>query len=101
MDVIEILCNILFCIYVIVEEEYLIVLDVKVDKLFVNNLLVIGSFFIRVYVGVILCNKDGYELGMLCLLFDELCDFLDVEIESLINYVCIVEIIIFLEYFLV
>jgi len=83
MDATETPRNISFCTYAIAEEEYLIVPDAKADKLFANNPLVTGSPYIRAYAGAILRNKDGYELGTLCLLFDEPRDFLDVEIESL------------------
>ena len=98
MDSTETPRNISFCTYAIAEEEYLIVPDAKADKLFANNPLVIGSPFIRAYAGTILRNKDGYELGTLCLLFDEPRDFLDVEIESLKNHARTVETIIFSEH---
>ncbi|HCG89519.1 MAG TPA: histidine kinase, partial [Alteromonas macleodii] len=98
MDATETPRNISFCTYAIAEEEYLIVPDAKADKLFANNPLVTGSPFIRAYAGAILRNKDGYELGTLCLLFDEPRDFLDVEIESLKNHARTVEAIIFSEH---
>ena len=98
MDATETPRNISFCTYAIAEEEYLIVPDAKADKLFANNPLVTGSPFIRAYAGAILHNKDGYELGTLCLLFDEPRDFLDVEIESLKNHARTVETIIFSEH---
>ena len=85
MDATETPRNISFCTYAIAEEEYLIVPDAKADKLFANNPLVTGSPYIRAYAGAILRNKDGYELGTLCLLFDEPRDFLEVGIESLKN----------------
>ena len=95
MDATETPRNISFCTYAIAEEEYLIVPDAQADKLFANNPLVTGSPYIRGYAGAILRNKDGYELGTLCLLFDEPRDFLDVEIESLKNHARTVEAIIF------
>ena len=98
MDATETPRNISFCTYAIAEEEYLIVPDAKADKLFANNPLVTGSPFIRAYAGAILRNKDGYELGTLCLLFDEPRDFLDVEIESLKNHARTAEAIIFSEH---
>jgi len=98
MDATETPRNISFCTYAIAEEEYLIVPDAKTDKLFANNPLVTGSPFIRAYAGAILRNKDGYELGTLCLLFDEPRDFLDVEIESLKSHASTVEAIIFSEH---
>ena len=98
MDATETPRNISFCTYAIAEEEYLIVPDAQADKLFANNPLVTGSPYIRGYAGAILRNKDGYELGTLCLLFDEPRDFLDVEIESLKNHARTVEAIIFSEH---
>ena len=98
MDATETPRNISFCTYAIAEEEYLIVPDAQADKLFANNPLVTGSPYIRGYAGAILRNKDGYELGTLCLLFDEPRDFLDVEIESLKNHARTVETIIFSEH---
>ena len=75
MDATETPRNISFCTYAIAEEEYLIVPDAKADKLFANNPLVTGSPFIKAYAGTILRNKVGYELGTLCLLFNEPRDF--------------------------
>ena len=98
MDATETPRNISFCTYAIAEEENLIVPDAKADKLFANNPLVTGSPYIRGYAGAILRNKDGYELGTLCLLFDEPRDFLDVEIASLKNHARTVETIIFSEH---
>lgn len=98
MDATETPRNISFCTYAIAEEEYLIVPDAQADKLFANNPLVTGSPYIRGYAGAILRNKDGYELGTLCLLFDEPRDFLDVEVESLKNHARTVEAIIFSEH---
>ena len=98
MDSTETPRNISFCTYAIAEEEYLIVPDAKADKLFANNPLVTGNPFIRAYAGVILRNKDGYELGTLCLLFDEPRSFTVPEIESLKNYARTVEAIIFSEH---
>ncbi len=98
MDATETPRNISFCTYAIAEEEYLIVPDAQADKLFANNPLVTGSPYIRGYAGAILRNKDGYELGTLCLLFDEPRDFLDVEIESLKNHARTVEAIMFSEH---
>ena len=98
MDATETPRNISFCTYAIAEEEYLIVPDAKADKLFANNPLVTGSPYIRAYAGAILRNKDGYELGTLCLLFDEPRDFLDVEIESLKSHARTAEAIIFSEH---
>ena len=71
MDATETPRNISFCTYAIAEEEYLIVPDAKADKIFANNPLVTGEPYIRAYAGFILRIKDGYELGTLCLLYDE------------------------------
>ena len=95
MDVAETPRNISFCTYAIAEEEYLIVPDAKADKLFANNPLVTGSPFIRAYAGVILRNQDGYELGTLCLLYDEAREFTEDEINKLKHYARLVETIIF------
>lgn len=98
MDAKETPRSISFCTYAIAEEEYLIVPDAKSNKLFANNPLVTGNPFIRAYAGAILRNKDGYELGTLCLLFDEPRDFSEAEIESLKNHARTAEAIIFSEY---
>ena len=95
MDVAETPRNISFCTYAIAEEEYLIVSDAKADKLFANNPLVTGSPFIRAYAGVILRNQDGYELGTLCLLYDQAREFTEDEINKLKHYARLVETIIF------
>ncbi|WP_419227482.1 GAF domain-containing protein [Alteromonas sp. OM2203] len=95
MDVAETPRNISFCTYAIAEEEYLIVSDAKADKLFANNPLVTGSPFIRAYAGVILRNQDGYELGTLCLLYDQAREFTGDEINKLKHYARLVETIIF------
>lgn len=98
MDATETPRNISFCTYAIAEEEYLIVPDAKADKLFANNPLVTGNPFIRAYAGVILRNKDGYELGTLCLLFDEPRSFTVPEIESLKQHAHSAEAIIFSDF---
>ena len=95
MDVAETPRNISFCTYAIAEEEYLIVPDATADKLFANNPLVTGSPFIRAYAGVILRNQDGYELGTLCLLYDQAREFTEDEINKLKRYARLVETIIF------
>ena len=95
MDVAETPRNISFCTYAIAEEEYLIVSDAKADKLFANNPLVTGSPFIRAYAGVILRNQDGYELGTLCLLYEQAREFTEDEINKLKHYARLVETIIF------
>ena len=95
MDVAETPRNISFCTYAIAEEEYLIVSDAKADKLFANNPLVTGSPFIRAYAGVILRNQDDYELGTLCLLYDQAREFTEDEINKLKHYARLVETIIF------
>ena len=95
MDVAETPRNISFCTSAIAEEEYLIVPDAKADKLFANNPLVTGSPFIRAYAGVILRNQDGYELGTLCLLYDQAREFTEDEINKLKHYARLVETIIF------
>ena len=95
MDVAETPRNISFCTYAIAEEEYLIVPDATADKLFANNPLVTGSPFIRAYAGVILRNQDGYELGTLCLLYDQAREFTEDEINKLKHYARLVETIIF------
>ena len=98
MDATETPRNISFCTYAIAEEEYLIVPDAQADKLFANNPLVTGSPFIRGYAGAILRNKDGYELGTLCLLFDEPRSFKVTEIESLKQHARSAEAIIFSDF---
>lgn len=98
MDATETPRSISFCTYAIAEEEYLIVPDAKADKVFANNPLVTGKPYIRAYAGAILRNKDGYELGTLCLLFDEPRDFTETEIVSLKNYARTAEMIIFSEH---
>lgn len=98
MDAAETPRNISFCTYAIAEEEYLIVPDAKADKVFANNPLVIGTPYIRAYAGAILRNRDGYELGTLCLLFDSPRDFSKTEIVNLKNYARTVEMIILSEH---
>ena len=98
MDAAETPRNISFCTYAIAEEEYLIVPDAKADKIFANNPLVTGEPYIRAYAGFILRNKDGYELGTLCLLYDEPKAFSSDNIDTLKQYARITENIIFSEH---
>lgn len=98
MDAAETPRNISFCTYAIAEEEYLIVPDAKADKIFANNPLVTGEPYIGAYAGFILRNKDGYELGTLCLLYDEPKAFSSDNIDTLKQYARITENIIFSEH---
>ena len=53
--------------------------------------LVTGEPYIRAYAGFILRNKDGYELGTLCLLYDEPKAFSSDDIDTLKQYARITE----------
>lgn len=83
--------DISFCTYAIAEEAYLLVPDALKDDRFANNPLVKGPPFIRAYAGIILHSADGYELGTLCVLFDEARDFTDEDVTMLRHFGDLVE----------
>ncbi len=57
-----------FCQYAIQGEEVYEVQNAQLDNIFVDNPLVTGSPDIRFYAGAPLTNKEGYNLGTLCVI---------------------------------
>lgn len=87
----EMLCDVVFCYYVIQGDEIFYVFNVLEDDRFCDNLLVIGELYICGYVGVLICEFGGYKIGILCVIYDELIDFLVNDFECLMVLVCFVE----------
>ncbi len=58
-----------FCTHVIAsDDDILIVPDARLDKRFVDNPMVTGETQITFYAGVPLVNEDGFALGTLCVI---------------------------------
>ncbi len=68
LDVDETSRDVSFCAYTIQDTQPMIIADALKDSRFANNPLVLGPPHIRFYVGVPLRNRDGYNIGSLCLL---------------------------------
>ncbi|KAL9645725.1 hypothetical protein ABK040_003457 [Willaertia magna] len=60
--------NLSFCSYCIRGSEMLLVNDATKDERFKNNPYVAEDPYLRFYAGYPLITKDGYRLGVLCLL---------------------------------
>ncbi len=58
--------DISFCTHTIQKRDPLVVCDALMDDRFADNEGVLGSPYIRAYVGVPLATPDGYNIGSLC-----------------------------------
>lgn len=57
-----------FCSYTILTTETMVVKDARQDPRFKSNPLVTGVPFIRFYAGAPLIDRDGHNLGSLCVI---------------------------------
>nr|WP_240456461.1 PAS domain S-box protein [Sphingomonas yabuuchiae] len=72
-----------FCAHALLEEDFLIVPDLREDARFACNPLVTGSPHIRAYAGALLKTGDGLAIGTLCVLDYRPRAFTDVQQETL------------------
>ena len=68
VDVCKMPRNISFCTYAIKQYQVMVVEDMTADSRFVQHPLVIDGPMVRFYAGAPLTNKEGLNLGTLCVL---------------------------------
>lgn len=66
LDVNETSRDLSFCVYTIQEADSMCVFDATLDDRFARNPFVLGTPYIRSYMGVPICTPDGYNIGSLC-----------------------------------
>ncbi|MDE8346788.1 MAG: sensor domain-containing diguanylate cyclase [Acidocella sp.] len=79
-----------FCAHTILTRAPLVICDALADKRFAQNPAVIGSPYIRGYLGVPLETPDGYNIGALCAIDVVPREFSPQEIETLKSFAAIV-----------
>lgn len=99
----QMLCDVLFCVYVLFVGDMMVIQDVLNDDCFYDNLFVIGVFGICFYVGWLFIVLNGVFIGMLCLIdmwfclfeFDEFVFFGDfvymIECEIVVLYFVMID----------
>ena len=74
-----------FCVHTIEQNEVMVVEDARTDDRFAGNPLVTDEPHVRFYAGAPLTAPNGYRLGTLCLLDDEVRPFSSEDRETLLD----------------
>jgi signal transduction histidine kinase len=83
-DITENLRALSFCTHAIAsDDEIMIVSDARMDDRFADNPMVTGPTQVRFYAGVPLVNEDGYALGTLCVIDQQVQTLTPLQIEAL------------------
>ena len=83
-DITENLRALSFCTHAIAsDDEIMIVSDARTDDRFADNPMVTGPTQVRFYAGVPLVNEDGYALGTLCVIDQQVQTLTPLQIEAL------------------
>jgi len=83
-DITENLRELSFCTHAIAsDDEIMIVSDARMDDRFADNPMVTGPTQVRFYAGVPLVNEDGYALGTLCVIDQQVQTLTPLQIEAL------------------
>lgn len=82
--------SISFCTHTIQQREPLYVRDALADPRFAENPMVVGSPYIRSYLGVPLSTPDGYNVGSLCAIDGVPRDYTAQQIDVLKSFAALV-----------
>ncbi len=74
------------CTSAIEEDKYLYIPDARKDPRFKNNSTVTGAPYIRTYLGAVIQTPTGYKIGSLCIIYPEVIEITQDQIEILVNF---------------
>ena len=80
-----------FCAHAVFDRKPLVVPDATRDARFVDNPLVIGTPYIRSYLGIPIFSREGHAIGTLCAIDTAVRAFTDLDVRKLTDCTELVE----------